>query len=220
MEIDDVVIKVLSATGFSPTDMASDKRTRITVFSLFKALILFKTREAAASSLGITKSKLEYILQTRISSLIPKAKQAQWHVHLLSLVGLRRCFDCEEIKELSEFINSAAKFDGVTGLCKSCASLRSKQFKEDNPEYSREYRQAHPAQHREYCATYKASKIGATPPWADLNKIKEIYNNCPEGMHVDHIVPLRGKNVCGFHVENNLQYLTPEENTRKSNRFD
>ena len=59
----------------------------------------------------------------------------------------------------------------------------------------------------------------ATPPWANLEAIKEFYANCPKGYHVDHIHPLQGELISGLHVENNLQYLTAEENLRKGNSF-
>jgi len=63
------------------------------------------------------------------------------------------------------------------------------------------------------------SLIKATPKWANIEKIKFIYMNCPKGMHVDHIIPINNRLVCGLHVETNLQYLTAFENLSKGNKF-
>ena len=64
----------------------------------------------------------------------------------------------------------------------------------------------------------RAYKLKAIPKWANLEGIKEIYKKCKKGYHVDHIIPLRGPNVCGLHVENNLQILKARDNIVKSNR--
>lgn len=63
---------------------------------------------------------------------------------------------------------------------------------------------------------YRAKQYRILAPDADPIKIKNIYLNCPLGYEVDHIMPL---SKGGKHHENNLQYLTKEENRRKGNRW-
>lgn len=70
-----------------------------------------------------------------------------------------------------------------------------------------------------------ASKLQATPKWADFEKIEEFYKEAERlskihsrHYHVDHVVPLRSKIVCGLHWEGNLQVIPADENRRKGNR--
>jgi hypothetical protein len=66
----------------------------------------------------------------------------------------------------------------------------------------------------------RAAEQQRIPPWADLQAISRIYAACPEGHHVDHVIPLRGPTVSGLHVETNLQYLPAKANQQKSNKFE
>ena len=68
-------------------------------------------------------------------------------------------------------------------------------------------------------AARRAKKLKACPSWVDKAALHKVSENRPEGLHVDHIVPLQNEIVCGLHVPWNLQYLTPEENLAKSNKW-
>lgn len=65
----------------------------------------------------------------------------------------------------------------------------------------------------------RAALLLATPSWANSEAIKKIYEHCPPGHEVDHIVPLQGELVCGLHVAENLQYLPSFDNRSKGNTF-
>ena len=86
----------------------------------------------------------------------------------------------------------------------------------------KKYKQKHKEAYVGYAATTKANRLNRIPKWQSENEaklIKSFYEKCPNGMEVDHIIPLQGKSVSGFHVLKNLQYLTPEENRKKGNKF-
>jgi hypothetical protein len=68
-------------------------------------------------------------------------------------------------------------------------------------------------------ALERARKLQRVPKWANLEEINIFYKNRPKGYHVDHIIPLNGKRVSGFHVIDNLQYLIAEDNLSKSNKY-
>jgi 5-methylcytosine-specific restriction endonuclease McrA len=66
----------------------------------------------------------------------------------------------------------------------------------------------------------------ATPVWANLREIGRIHFQCQQitkttGIphHVDHIVPLKGKTVCGLNIPANLQIITAKQNLEKSNKL-
>ena len=82
----------------------------------------------------------------------------------------------------------------------------------------KEWRKKNRDRHNTYQRARLRTVKRATPPWVDMKAIVKIYENCPPGYQVDHIMPIKGRDRCGLHVPWNLQYLTPLENNRKGNR--
>lgn len=101
----------------------------------------------------------------------------------------------------------------------------TQQWKKANPGVHEAWRRANAASINARNAVRRASKLQATPPWADQAKIAAVYAEASrrraagEDVEVDHMVPLRGKNVRGLHVHYNLQIIPAIDNRRKRNRF-
>lgn len=74
----------------------------------------------------------------------------------------------------------------------------------------------------------RAAQEQRTASWADQQKMQEIYDAAiqvseitGEPYHVDHVIPLRGRNdsVSGLHHQDNLLIVPKIDNLRKGNQF-
>jgi len=159
---------------------------------------------------------------------------------------MKTCTKCTKSKEFSDFSKDARNLNGLNSWCKACKNEQGRlkkygtAWRQKNPERSKalkdKYVKENPqavknsksnwnkANNKKVLAKtrkYQAAKLNATPYWLSETQLRDmelIYINCPEGCEVDHIIPLQGKNVKGLHVPWNLQYLTVEQNRRKSNK--
>jgi len=154
------------------------------------------------------------------------------------------CSKCKVVKPASQFSKSNSKSNPrkLDYYCKECRkevkkrpSVQASQkkcvekLKTKRNAYSRAYNKSNRpyfnAKHKEYMGR----KSNATPLWLTEDHSKEMQDMywlaqdlkrvTGEQYHVDHIVPLKGKNVCGLHVPWNLQILPADLNLRKSNSF-
>lgn len=159
------------------------------------------------------------------------------------------CSRCKLEKSVNYFGKNKAKADGLVAYCKVCRNAMSAEkyasnnhfkektknrtlktitqsrkdpaIKKQHAEASKRWQQNNPGYGRASQARKKATKLQRTPFWSETSLISKFYAACPIGYEVDHIVPLVGDKygVCGLHVLSNLQYLTVEENSKKSNRW-
>lgn len=157
---------------------------------------------------------------------------------------MKKCNRCQEVKENSDF-NFRNKAKGyLSSFCKICVSVRYKNYRLENKdqmnERMRSYRTDNNEKINDWERKYRKDKYAsdldirkkalvrrnkrrakeASASFKNFSKeIKEIYKNCPKGYHVDHIIPLSHPLMCGLHVPWNLQYLSAQENLKKSNKI-
>ena len=157
------------------------------------------------------------------------------------------CKGCLAELPTQEFYTSKNTKDGLRGKCKSCTNVSNNSWYQTNREsvlertqkYKAERRDETKAKGRKYYLLNKSKyvandakhtnmKRNATPSWLTKSQLAEIENFywlandltkvSGEIYHVDHIVPIQGKSVCGLHVPWNLQVLPADLNIAKSNR--
>lgn len=127
---------------------------------------------------------------------------------ILLHVNKLNCTKCDSVKSITEFHKNHSNTTKHSDYCASCMrGIRKEYYKENSA--------------KEIASNNirRLQMLCRVPLWADEKAIARIYANRPDGYHVDHIIPINGELVCGLHVENNLQYLTAQENLSKSNKF-
>ena len=99
-------------------------------------------------------------------------------------------------------------------------------FHEKNPTYSADYRKNNPEMRAKHKLKRKLCIKQAMPVWYEKDLINTLYKKRDElselwdiSLHVDHIIPLQSKLVCGLHCWDNLQLLEAGLNQTKSNKF-
>ncbi len=158
---------------------------------------------------------------------------------------MKKCYSCSIEKDLCDYHKDKSRPDGHRAICKECSLLKNKIYHRDNKSKIKErksiYRDNNKEtlllKHKIYYKNNKdkgaarsklrrARKLQALPVWADVKTIHSFYKEASfitetTGTihHVDHIVPLRSKLVCGLHCEQNLQIIPAKENLIKSNCY-
>lgn len=237
--MNDTIKLICEQFRVSPSDIAKKKRGEIREYTYHE--ILQRILEGSGSLQQTFPEFNKDTTAALLKKLFPgKTKVSQnWRTYLIECTGLKRCSKCGGIKSRDEFSVNAKEPDGLRAQCRPCAgeswkehynkyqehhTARTKEYRlqhlEERTLYNKYYYQANKDLYDVHNAKRRATELNAAVVWANIDEIEAIYANCPPEHHVDHIVPLQGKTVCGLHVEHNLQYLPKVENLAKSNKFD
>jgi len=158
---------------------------------------------------------------------------SEFHKHKACNQGVRP--ECAECKALLDKEYREANKAAIAGqrkayyeVNKESVAERYKAYREQNKESVSEYKKFHrktnPHLYNANAAKRKATKLQATPSWANKEHIESLYliasinREGGNDLHVDHIVPLQSNLVCGLHCEANLQLLPSSDNISKGNR--
>jgi hypothetical protein len=138
------------------------------------------------------------------------------------------CRTCGEHKPNSEFYHQYGRPKARCIDCECAAKNAKHDIDRDNVnKRNRKYRRENPEKMTAHRIAYEGRRDQAYRDWNDELHMSYIYHardilnqHTNNEWHVDHIVPLSGKKVSGFHVHCNLQLLTAKENMSKSNRHE
>ena len=85
------------------------------------------------------------------------------------------------------------------------------------------YAKRHPEIMAAFASSYRAARLNATPLWVEKSAIKCLFAysaSKPTPHNVDHVIPLKNKDVCGLNCLDNLEVIPFHDNMVKNNKFD
>ena len=137
-------------------------------------------------------------------------------------------YDSTEVGKLKNRLK-AKRWSESNKYRRRSVSLNAKQ-KLDKSKSTNKWRLQNRDKSNALYALRRANKKNATPSWLtkeDKEEILELYTICQmfklytgQEYHVDHILPLVNKNICGLHIPCNLRIVSAFENLSKNNKFD
>lgn len=149
--------------------------------------------------------------------------------------GLRlECKACRRVKSISDYRNdpgrskerSSAWAKANPDRARAASKRHADANRESRRALSRAWQKANKAKDAARSAAQRAAVKRATPAWANASYIALFYEMAQlesqrtgRPVHVDHIYPLESADVCGLHVEDNLQLLFAVDNIAKGNKM-
>jgi hypothetical protein len=188
------------------------------------------------------KYRLEYYRKNRERILSEPSRKRQRAKYKATKTLEQRQRDNESSKRSRERAKVAGKeypFKDYFKDRKQYMKSYCKEWAKSHPDYfntyNRKYRKDpnNKAKLDQYFRLYMARREEAQPHWLSDDQICEMaamyYERdrlneeqgstkiCPDHWTVDHIIPLKGKSVCGLHVPWNLQLMRHKNNSSKGN---
>lgn len=224
IELTNLILKKLNLEYNSILRKARSNTTELIAGTLVSTLLSEGTVPKAAKLLNKGAQTLNRTIDEYFVPIYGKLNGGgeTWKWKLLNSIKYQTCSKCKELKHFDLFDIDNSTSSGRYHYCKQCRkSINKENYAKpaSKESHTRSYIKNY-SKIIERNQHYKGERSLRCVKWEDKELLVQFYNNCPEGYHVDHELPLKGELVSGLHVLLNLQYLSAEENLQKGNRID